>query len=996
MSEFTAILSAEHQASDAILQAANDVIKSKEANKTLMKRSIDKIVNAAINMFSKDPIDLSQLRTNVNSLIAKGDKFNKADGGKHAAKARNVLGGSAALDYQSSGEHTSTVKKKLEKALEYNKQSDASYVTADPLSIWISESNSFVADLLYARLGTNAEGLAKKGAKAVDEYLSNNSESYRDYKETVLNIWDRPGMQATKAWLVPSAIGGRETLHKMSRVFQNANQMHGKYTSTEVMKMDNKMKGMTIEEQATLNDMFSLAPTFLLARNNGLIYDLAEGTKSIDGETTRLENIMGDIDIKDAKDFANLYVDGIATGNHYNIHQKGITEARIDNIEELTALYSLQKIDGSQGMLSTLFNDKHDLFVDLIEKSVALDQTTKDMYNESGDKNKSRGNNTLEYYEEPFQTQVVPKADLANGKFNMSDGWETIIKPEDNFGHAVVIRKGAENAFQESFGTNIDYGVTDEYMPKGFKPTGPTTGLVEFGTGKNKRYKVVVPMKIKKELGLIQNPAQTLVRSYAHNEKIRQTAAIRDEILSNSGLRFKLQSNDIRDTKELEAMAIERGENEPWFIDMASEVDYSKLPDAIKKRYAPIKTHMSGVGKFSSKVRLVRNDIAPWMAGYKRALPFENTPGLREASKVIVQAIALMKIHMIIVNPAKVTLDAISTTTLLMSNGVSPLTIGKGWKRNIKLMTQMSKLKADEADYTIRAQGGNVTAKRMLEKTQEKIKNHPLQGAMNAGVMQSLTTDIITRDSDTISGLQRNIEKIFNGLTHHKSGSKNNIHKAIVWFSKAGLNIEDLMEKIADMGKDSDAFKQITEEIGIMGERIGKIKKDEDVAKYLSEYFASPSSTLTRLGSVATTYPDAMSRIIYRDHLISKSGKAESDMTDKEISDINIKVSDMMPDYSFAPPMELDAAGRFFITPFVSYSARIQRVLLNLAGKNPLTFFGGLLIADLMGLEPGHTPYHVVGSNYITREEFINNVFTDLFDLQTPLPVNALNFDIIK
>lgn len=267
-------------------------------------------------------------------------------------------------------------------------------------------------------------------------------------------------------------------------------------------------------------------------------------------------------------------------------------------------------------------------------------------------------------------------------------------------------------------------------------------------------------------------------------------------------------------------------------------------------------------------------------------------------------------------------------------------------------------------------------------------------GAMNAGVMQSLTTDIITRDYDTITGLQKNIEGFFNRLTHTSDGEKNNMHKAIMWYAKRGINVDSMMANIAEMGKDSEVFSGIAKEIGIMGERISKIKADDDVAKYLGEYFASPSSTLTRLGSMATTYPDAMSRIIYRDHLIAKSGKSESQMTDAEITAINLKVSDMMPDYSFAPPMELDALGRYFITPFVSYSARIQRVILNLANKNPLTFFGGLLLADMMGLEPGHTPYHIVGSNYITREEFINNVFTDLFDLQTPLPVNALNFDI--
>ncbi|MCD6136931.1 hypothetical protein J7J63_09530 [Candidatus Bipolaricaulota bacterium] len=1006
-SELVAVLGTETGVAREFVRAVK-AKNAKDANEaTMLVLAVKKVWEMAKKLnFLDTVINPEELIEAINEVMDSGSRFNYSE--RAAAKAgrekyqRRKMDGRAVDDsYQENivadPKEKVQERKNLEKALEYGKTSNNDYVTSDPLSNFIAESNSLVADLMYKHFGKNAMSLTEKGAKHVDALLTEKSSIYRDMKKTTLDVWSSDTMEELRAYLVPSSVKQRATLQKIARIFQRANQNHGKITSTEVTKLDLLMDGMSKDEVAKLNDMFGLAPIFGIIKNGGLIYDIADGDKTIDQAIALIEEKVVNDDISISKNFAALYIDGNPIGDYYNIYQEGTTGARVEDVERLTALYALKKIDGSEAMLKELRQNKSDLFDKLVESSLALNVTTLKAYNESGDIKKFRGNMTLEYYEEPFQLVAVSEADIKSGMFQMTDEWKTVIPSDENHGIAVLSRTTGNSQYQEAFGTNIDYGNTDVYMPKGWKPkTKDLKNLIKFGTGKNVTYKVVVPMSKKKEMGLIQNPAQTLLRSYAHIEKIRETQAIRDEIASNSGLRFSIKKDTPTDVAEIERLIDERGKDEPWFIEMEDGMKYSDLSDKIKKRFKTIPTKMSGVKGFGNKLSLVRNDISPWIAGYKRALPFESNPQFRKAFEIVTEAISLMKIHMIIVNPAKVTLDLISTTTLLMSYGVSPITIARGWKKNIGQMSSMSKLKAEQIDLTIRARGGNKVAAYKLKEVEKKLQNHPLMGAMNAGVMQSLTTDIITRDYDTITGLQRSIDKVFNKLTHdNETGDVNNIHKAIMAYAKFGLNVEDLFGWLSKISENTEMLKPVSEELAIMGKRIAKIKNDGDVAKYLSEYFASPSSTLTKMGSVATTYPDAMSRIIYRDHLIAKTGKSEADLTDAEIEDINAKTSDMMPDYAFAPPMVLDATGRFFITPFVSYSARIQRVILNLAERNPLTFFGSLLLAEAFGLDAGDTPYHVVGSNYISKEEFINNVFTDLLDMQTALPTNAFNFDII-
>ncbi len=968
---------------------------------------IDKVLQWGAEKINTDNVyknDMQAVLNAVGSINTKGKAFNKTNKAPLArTKAADSIEGNKVYAPDINRKQN---KKTLKDALDYSKNAETDYVTMDPVSRYITDINGLVADILFERLGTEAESLAKQGAKQVDEYLTEHSSAYRRTKDMSLKFWNHPEMDAIKMYLNPSYYlkgDQRAKMQDFAVASMKADQMHNKMTTSETRNLDNKMKGLDKKEVEKLNDVFALAPVFQLVKHGSLMQDIASGRKTINEAITELEQGLDKTNIKAAQDFANLYIDGEATGDYYNTKQAKIRGDKLAKVEQLSVLYSFKKVDGSQSLIRKIYKEKRSLYDDLVEFSLALEANTEKAYNEGGmsnnyeDARRYRGNMIHDYYDTNMQIRAFSREDMLDSNFN-ADEWQVLVPPGEANGYTIMYNDSDTSQYQEGFGANVGYKSSDVIMPKGFKPTKTMNGFVKFGNGKNARYKYVIPTKLKKEkLGLITNPAHTIIRSFAHIEKVRGTNLIREEML-NSSVRMFVNTNDKNDIQKLKKHAKERDENEPWFVQLSDPAEYINLPKEIKQRYSLVDKNikLSNVGGFQHKITMVRNDVKPWLVGYKRAAPFEHTPVLKDVFNVILKAISLMKIHMIIVNPAKVTLDLISTTTLLVSNGVSPLTIAKGWKKNIQLMSSMAKLREKQVVLTLRASSGNKQAEAGLKKVEKQLADHPLMGHINAGVMQSLTTDIITRDYDTITGLQRDIEKVINKLTHDENGVPNGFHEAIMKFAGAGVNIEDLMAHMAHAADKIETLKPMAEELGHMGERIAKIKSDKDVAKYLSEYFASPSSTLTKVGSVMTTYPDAMSRIIYRDHLIAQTGKKESQLSDKEIAKINVEVSDFMPDYAFHPPMVLDATGRWFILPFVSWSSRVQRTLLHLSKKRPLTFLAPAILLEAMGYDVGNNDMHIIGSNIFSRNEYINNVFDDVFSMETLLPVNILNFNILK
>ena len=998
-------------------------IKGRPEEKAFFKHMLDAIISLILGKNKNETVHKTMYDTLLSS-------FKKVSNGKKV-KSNKILESRSRKHKNKSTKKDQ--KESLRESLNYVKNTEEYDNGVEPISQFMTNNNDWVADLLWNHLGPDAESLAKKGAIKVDEYLTENSDHYVKTKRLLNDVWDSDSMQQIKSWLVPSMIKNRKDMQEFQAMSSDASKKANKLTSTELSKLDAKMVGMTAKDKAKLNTIFARTPIFMLIKNGTLLDDIANGTITVKEAIASAEqNTNSKADIKLAKDMSKMYVDGTVDSLilRYNIEESNIKDKDRKNIEILTALYSLDTVDNVERSIQNTKKNKSKLFNSLVDLSVSLEKITVDSYASTGSKMSFRGNFTLDYYKEPISIRVLTSSEFDKLESSDSDEYSVVMTAEENHGYPVVAFNQI-SSYQQGLGTNIGYGQTDAMMPKEFSMRiGKSSGLVRTGSSKNPRYIVVIPHKKKQELGLIENPAHTLIRSFAHMQEVVETQAIRDEILNSNEVRMSIPSLESGYQDKIVDKIKDKNKDEPWVITLGSNIRFIDLPYEIRHRYKKVDSKLSNVGVFNSKISLVRRDVAPWLIGYKKTEPFAGVPILGKTARVVAQAVALMKIHQIIVNPAKVTLDAISTTTLLVSNGVSLPFILAGWKRNIPLVSQYSELRAKQVELSVKAYTGDKKAKSDLAKIEQEIKEHKLSGAMQAGVSQSLSTDIILRDYDTITGLQRNIERILEKATNKDDGSLNNFGEAVIAFANAGsgmgLNIENVFEKIASLADDTENFKQIAEELRVMGERVSTMKNNKEAARYLAEYFASPDSNLTRLGSIATTYPDMMSRIIYRQYLISnwaaeitrdlkrdlskkkitleeyhagvnraKEIKSESDMTDAEIVILNSKVSDFMPDYLYAPPQIVDTLGRFYVTPFISFTARIQRTIAALAERNPVTIIGMFILANVFGMNVGNTPYHIIGSN-ITEVNFIDNPIEDLMDMNTIFPTKVGNFDVLR
>ena len=133
---------------------------------------------------------------------------------------------------------------------------------------------------------------------------------------------------------------------------------------------------------------------------------------------------------------------------------------------------------------------------------------------------------------------------------------------------------------------------------------------------------------------------------------------------------------------------------------------------------------------------------------------------------------------------------------------------------------------------------------------------------------------------------------------------------------------------------------------------------EDDVAGYLQEFLAVPGSSLVKVGSAAVQAFDVAMKIILQEHLVEektaefkkkngrKPNKAEADMIANQASMDSLKSG---IDYKMNIPRELRILEQTGITSFVSFWARIQKIILTSARDNPVNAMLTILINEMLG-----------------------------------------------
>ena len=73
-------------------------------------------------------------------------------------------------------------------------------------------------------------------------------------------------------------------------------------------------------------------------------------------------------------------------------------------------------------------------------------------------------------------------------------------------------------------------------------------------------------------------------------------------------------------------------------------------------------------------------------------------------------------------------------------------------------------------------------------------------------MIQSLSTEILVRDEQVISGLQKDIEKIFNVFLKGDKGESSNIEKGLIWWTDTNVSVDVLIQFLGKSAKNVEFF----------------------------------------------------------------------------------------------------------------------------------------------------------------------------------------------
>ena len=543
---------------------------------------------------------------------------------------------------------------------------------------------------------------------------------------------------------------------------------------------------------------------------------------------------------------------------------------------------------------------------------------------------KLKDNMLIDYYKEPFQMEAVTESELRKYEVGEAQGWKVLRKPKGQE-LGIVYRETIDNTSIMGAYTDIKLSTTDIDI-KGAKQK--SRGLVKTTDG----YKLRLTRAEKMKLGLVEDFSQSLVRSAAHNMAIQDSQVIRNAVLQKDS-RIVLN----KDTKKLEDIIKADNIDNPWFVKLGEDMSYSDLPASVKAKYMPVGNRASDVANFNENVDLVRKDISHWLMGDTKSSYFEN-PQMKWAVRIVKDLIAGAKIGMVVLNPFKIAQDNVSNVAYLGVMGADPLFIAKQYKNIARDFQEYSDLQRQIVQLKIQsvADPKNQGIKNAIERLREQTKANPVGDIADKGFINSLGSDLVAKNADTLSGLQADMHTALEYMLLNKKGQKNYLGHFITRLHNIGFSGEDFLTYIGNIvkrgGKTGKGVQQTLDQVT---ERLKEIRTDEDVVNYVSQYTTSPGSEAVRLGASMTDLTDVMAKETFFRYLTEKEGMAPDAA--------RIKVLDSFPDYKENMPLAIKHLSDIGILMFPSFWLRIQKVIYRMVRDKPVNLATELLLEDVVG-----------------------------------------------
>jgi len=310
----------------------------------------------------------------------------------------------------------------------------------------------------------------------------------------------------------------------------------------------------------------------------------------------------------------------------------------------------------------------------------------------------------------------------------------------------------------------------------------------------------------------------------------------------------------------------------------------------------------------------------------------------------------MLKLHLVMGSYSKIMWDAISNITLLWIKDVPLHKIAQYTAATRSELREITKYK-NEILATSISNLSEDSKKIKIRNINNELKTIPLYYLYERGLSQSIADSIISKNPETITGLQHDIDNVISKVFRSEDKELNQAGKFIMNASKSIVNVESIFSVISNMSKSvgADSVSNITKDFA---NKMRAIKGKDNIEAYLSEFLGSPTSTVIQTGTALTLGTDQLSRGVLYKYQISQGMSKDDAVKDALLTFLDYRVNN--------PADTLEQYGIFM---FSSFWVRIQRVIL--LSMRDKSFSSSAAITASMMMEAKSST--IFPSNVITR-----------------------------
>jgi len=967
ISELLSIMGAEQDTANAIYK----LVGKRDANKDFAVKFKDVIQKALTKvMVYLNPKALKRIKDN---------DFNVED----LSSAINAAINNSIMDVQ---ESPSDFKNNTGKAVEDNGfvKSKLGYSRVLPEGL-VSKADTYLnskvnyINKLSERLVTNPlESKVKVIAGNIDAKLLNSYPSYLRARDAAIGIFNNSDalQQLAEYIATPNKlINGKANVLTMSHKIDTETKER---TNATLNNIHHLTSDFTKDGKKVLSDITSLVPLQYLFKNNPTL-----GTaKDFKVKLNELESEIADKDIEFVDNLVSMLVKGeVLDHRYYSLEDKYAKSPNIHKLESLLALKALKGVDPDFKNIENIIVNHGELYTIIKDNSMALHLMHKDLTSDVVTKDIQ----VTPHYEDLISKRVFSWNDRHKYQYEAKDGWKILKHPTKDGALGVAYKVIIDKQQAQGAGVDVQLPQQDLVVPMRYinDPQVRVTNSNVVKAGDT--YRLVLTPEEHAKLGKVTAPGENLVRSASNMIHLKETENIRN-LVTQEAYTMKIDdfSEGSKQIKDLKDLIKSKTIDHPWFLKVPEDMDYSTAPAEIKAKYKPIQTKMSTSKGFDKKVSWVRKDISHWLTGYDKGPLFQSELG-QKMSRVAKSIVSLAKISMAIVNPVKLAKDTASSVNQLTVMGV-PLTyttkVSKEFMNDVKTYKNTKK-EMSLLQLKLYGDPNNKLVQAKLDKLSESLKDNLMYKAYALGFVNSLSSDIVSSNSQTRYGLAADVDKILGKVLMNNKGEANAIGKRIVALSKVGFDGTMTLNRVADYIEVIPGMEGKLEGIHEALGEMEKIKNEEDVVGMIRQWTLSPNSEFVKAGIEFNDMIDAISKYTYYTYLVENKGMSNKDALAQVVKAI--------PDYKEEMPSSMKLLSDYGILMFPSFWARIQRSIYMMAKERPASLIAEYGIESALGV-------HVES---ITDANLYNK-FTDFGGvLHTPLdaaesgfmyPKNLTNF----